>query len=84
MCFGSLVPTYKWTCKERNIEIGYIVLIQYSSKSKSGMYRWGRVILVEVDHDQLVRTCTVQYRLFKDYGSPAYTKPETKFIRVAV
>ena len=42
-----------------------VVLIQYSSKSAPGTYRLGRVIQVELDEDNLVRTCVVKYRLVK-------------------
>ena len=42
-----------------------MVLIEYKSKSAPGTYRLGRVINVEVDKDNLVRTCTVLYKLVK-------------------
>ena len=45
---------------------GDIVLIEYKSKSFPGSYRLGRVKDVEVDpNDNLVRTCTVVYKLVK-------------------
>ena len=43
-----------------------VVLIEYKSKSLPGTYRLGRVSDVEVDErDNLVRTCTVDYKLVK-------------------
>ena len=50
---------------QRNISVGDVVLIKYSSKTVPGTYRLGRVVAVEVSHDDLVRTCTVRYTLFK-------------------
>ena len=44
---------------------GDVVLIEYKSKSLPGTYRLGRVQDVEVDRDNLVRTCTVDYKLVK-------------------
>ena len=57
--FSSLVPTQKWKEDRRNTKEGDIVLIQYSSKSKAGEYRLGRVVSVEIDSDDLVRTVVV-------------------------
>ena len=59
--FHTLVPTYKWQEPQRNIASGDMVLIKYATKSKSGEYRLGRVVSVEVDSDQLVRICLVCY-----------------------
>ena len=63
--FHSLLPTRKWLEKKRNMMVGDVVLIEYSSKSAPGTYRLGRVKGVEVDEDNLVRTCTVSYKLIK-------------------
>ena len=64
-CFDSLIPTRKWVDACRNMAVDDVVLIQYSSKSAPGTYRLGRVIQVELDEDNLVRTCVVKYRLVK-------------------
>ena len=64
-CFDSLIPTRKWVEARRNMSVGDVVLIQYSSKSTPGTYRLGRVTEIEVDEDNLVRTCKVAYRLVK-------------------
>ena len=48
-----------------NMAFDDVVLIQCSSKSALGTYRLGRVIQVELDEDNLVRTCVVKYRLVK-------------------
>ena len=85
--FMSLVPTQKWTEEKRNVQAGDIVLIQYSSISKSGEYRLGRIILVEVDEDNLVRTCIVKYSLVQHlYGKnrEEYKGVTTKMIRLAI
>ena len=63
--FQNLIPTRKWIDEKRNISSGDVVLIEYKSKSASGTYRLGKVINVEVDKDNLVRTCTVLYKLVK-------------------
>ena len=63
--FHSLLPTRKWLDKKRNMMVGDVVLIEYSSKSAPGTYRLGRVKNVEIDEDNLVRTCTVSYKLIK-------------------
>ena len=64
-CFDSLIPTRKWLEARRNMEVGDVVLIQYSSKSAPGTYRLGRITAVEHDEDNLVRTCLVRYHLLK-------------------
>ena len=66
---------------------GDVVLIWYSSKSKSGEYRLGRVVVVEVDDDELVRTCIVRYSLVQHiYGKERdkYTGVTAKYIRLAI
>ena len=50
---------------KRNISVNDIVLIKYSMKSFPGTYCLGRVKKVDVDSDNLVRTCTVRYHLVK-------------------
>ena len=44
---------------------GDIVLIEYKSKSFPGTYRTGRVKHVTLDLENLVRTCSVTYKLMK-------------------
>ena len=64
--FTSLVPTQKWLKAGRSMCVGDIVLIEYKNKSFPGSYRLGRVKDVEIDPtDDLVRTCTVLYKLIK-------------------
>ena len=63
--FDALIPTRKWIDAERNMKLGDVVLIEYSSKTAPGTYRMGIVSQVEVDGDGLVRTCTVKYKLVK-------------------
>ena len=66
---------------------GDVVLVQYSSKSRSGEYRLARVIAVETDEDGLVRTCTVKYSLLQHLPAKerlAYKGITNKYLRLAV
>ena len=85
--FDSLIPTRKWIETRRNMSVGDVVLIQYSSKSAPGTYRLGRVTDIEVDDDGLVRTCTVKYNLTKHANNTASRSTEDvvrKEVRVPV
>lgn len=85
--FSSLVPTYRWREAQRNVCPGDVVLIFYTSKSKAGEYRLGRVVTVETDGDSLVRTCVVKYSLLQHLPEKQrleYRGVTEKFIRVAV
>ena len=86
--FQSLIPTRKWIEEQRNMRPGDVVLIEYKSKSLPGTYRLGRVKDVEVDeHDNLVRTCTVLYKLVKpitENNKDTVTDVVTKEVRVPV
>ena len=42
---------------------GDVVLIQYASKTTPGTYRLVKIMSVEMDKNELVRTCVVQYHL---------------------
>ena len=63
--FASLIPSQKWINTSRNMSVDDVVLIEYKSKSAPGTYRLGRVKKVEMDNDDLVRTCTVSYKIVK-------------------
>ena len=80
-CFNSLIPTRKWIDEKRNLLPGDVVLIQYASKTTPGTYRLGKILSVEVDKDELVRTCVVQYYLCNGDVSKKGTPKE---IRVPV
>ena len=86
--FQSLMPTRKWTDEQRNMAVGDVVLIEYSSKSMPGTYRLGRVKEVEFDvKDNLVRTCTVVYKLIKpitEKNRNTVADVTTKMVRVPV
>ena len=60
----SLVPSYKWQQKHRNVKIGDICLIQY--KSIRSTYRLGRVTEIKLSEDGLVRSVTLKYKLPKE------------------
>ena len=64
--FTSLIPCQKWLNAKRNMCVGDVVLIEYKNKSFPGTYRLGRIRDVEINPtDNLVRTCTVIYKLVK-------------------
>ena len=58
----SLVPSYKWHQRHRNVRLNDICLIRYKSKVRS-TYRLGRVTEIHHSDDGLVRRVTLQYRL---------------------
>ena len=58
----SLVPSYKWQQRHRNVKIGDICLIRYK-KSIRSTYRLGRVCEVKAGDDGLVRSVRLQYKL---------------------
>ena len=62
-CFDSLLPTRKWNTVKRNISVGDIVLIKYSSKTVPGTYRLGRITNTEFVKDGVVPTCTAKWWL---------------------
>ena len=73
--FTSLIPTQRWQQERRNMRVGDVVLVQYTSKSSPGTYRLARVKKVEVDEvDGLVHTCTVVYSLLAELRSEDRTK----------
>ena len=68
--------------EKRNVRQGDVVLIMYTGKSKLG-----RVVSVEVDQDQLVRTCLVRYSLVQNMPKKerdSYKGVTVKYIRVAI
>ena len=86
--FTSLVPTQRWHQEKRNIRVGDVVLVQYTSISSPGTYRLARVVKVEVDEvDGLVHTCTVMYSLIAELGEKERAKYKgvtRKLLRVPV
>ena len=85
--FHALVPTHKWQRERRNMRKGDVVLIQYKNKSKSGEYKLGRIVKIEVDADGLVRTCIVRYSLIQHLTEKEkliYKGVTKKYIRVAI
>ena len=57
----SLVPSYKWKQKFRNVSVGDVCLIKYGNM-KRGTYRLGRVKTARMGKDNKVRTVTLQYK----------------------
>lgn len=57
----SLVPSYKWTHSQRNLQVDDVCLIRY--KGLRSKYRLGRVTAVKQGEDNRVRSVTLQYRL---------------------
>ena len=58
----SLIPVKKWREKEKNLQVGDIVLLQYSSKFSKPSYRYGKVIKTITDEKGLVRDVMVATR----------------------
>lgn len=58
----TLVPSYKWLQRHRNVQVGDVCLIRYG-KDKRATYRLGRVKEVKKGSDNLVRKVTLQYKL---------------------
>ena len=57
----SLVPSYKWYQRHRNVQVGDVCLIKYKSAVKAH-YKLGRVTRVKEGTDGLVRTVTLAYK----------------------
>ena len=58
----SLVPSYKWRCKFRNVKIGDICLISYKGAMRC-TYRLGRVVGVHNGTDGMVRKIKLEYKI---------------------
>ena len=58
----TLVPSYKWLQRHRNVAVGDVCLIRYG-KDKRATYRLGRVTDVKKGTDGLVRKVTLNYKL---------------------
>ena len=57
----TLVPSYKWLQRHRNVRVGDICLTKYKNELK-GNYRLGKVKSVKKGSDTLVRTVTLIYK----------------------
>ena len=57
----SLVPSYKWKQKHRDVRVGDVCLIKYTNM-KRGTYRLGQVKDVRAGKDSKVRTVTLKYK----------------------
>ena len=57
----SLVPSYKWTQKHRNAQVGDVCLIKYNGL-KRGTYRLGRIQSITKGKDGHVRSVNLAYR----------------------
>ena len=58
----TLVPSYKWLQRHRNVQVDDVCLIRYG-KDKRATYRLGRVKQIKKGSDGLVRKVTLQYKL---------------------
>jgi hypothetical protein len=72
--FPDLVPRQKWKNKYRNVSVGNIAMLKYSSKFSIPQYRLCKVSAVFPDKHGVVRTCEVvmRQRRIKEDGSPSY------------
>ena len=60
--FPLLVPYRKWANPAESVDLGAIVLVQYSSRYSKDRYRLGRVLGIEASRDGLTRTVKVGLR----------------------
>ena len=58
--FPYLLPSYRWTNKKRNLQLGDTVLI-HKEDVKRGTYQLGRIKSVTTSEDGLVRKAMVEY-----------------------
>ena len=58
----SLVPSYKWLQRHRNVQVGDVCLIRYKNDVRS-TYRLGQVVKAEPGSDGLVRKVVLKYKL---------------------
>ena len=60
--FPTLVPRTKWKSSSRNVRVGDIALLRYSTKYTAPSYRLCRVVGVKTGEDGQVRSCEVAMR----------------------
>ena len=70
----SLVPSYKWKQRHRNVQVGDVCLIQYK-KERRATYRLGRVVEVQKGEDGLVRKVTLKYKLSDEKKFRTVSRP---------
>ena len=70
----SLVPSYKWKQRHRNVQIGDVCLIKYKKEIRA-TYRLGRVTEVQKGEDDLVRKVTLKYKLPNETKFRTVTRP---------
>ena len=70
----SLVPSYKWRQRHRNVKEGDVCLIRYK-KEKRATYRLGRVTEVEKGEDGLVRKAVLKYKLSGEKNFRTVSRP---------
>ena len=76
----SLVPSYKWRQRYRNVKIGDICLIKYANEMKA-RYRLGKVENVKKGKDGHVRSVTLKY---KNQGENTYREVDRPIHGIAV
>ena len=73
--FPTLVPSYKWLQRHRNVKIGDVCLIRYNNELRA-TYRLGIVTDTRVGSDGLVRTIVLKYKLPNEEKSfPTVERP---------
>ena len=85
-CFPDMVPRRKWKQSHRNVEVGDVCLLKYSSKFATPTFRLCRVASVAPDQEGLVRTCNVAMRPRRvgESGSRTYRYKEPTILTVGV
>ena len=60
--FPTLVPRTQWKTSSRNVQVGDIALLWYTTKYNAPSYRLCRIVGVKVGEDGQVRSCDVALR----------------------
>ena len=72
--FPSLVPSYKWLQRHRNVKVGDVCLIRYRNEVRA-TYRLGRVQQTKLGEDGHVRTVVLKYKLPTEKVFRTVTRP---------
>ena len=85
-CFPEMVPRKRWKTAHRDVQVGDVAHIKYSSRFAAPTFRLCRVTEVYPDHEGRVRTCDVAMRPRRagESGSRSYVFKTPNIIPVGV
>ena len=75
--FPTLLPNNKWRNEERNLNVRDVVMIKFP-RLKAAEYKLGRVVKVHPDRKGLVRSVTVNHRVYDAREGDQVCKPRLK------